>query len=117
MAESKRAPAEEPVELDVKFDAEAYVRRELINARAAVVLVIYGVLLGDVGTLLSASLRNQVAALGVFFLGMTAVKGVLEVCGVSTGAWDRKAWAGHVGIVFFTFLAAWVLLQNPPFVS
>jgi uncharacterized membrane protein YfcA len=117
MAESKRASAADDVHLDVKFDAQDYVRKELLNTRAAIVLAIYGVLLGQLGAIVATLFQNQVASLGVFFLGLTAVKGVLQVTGVAADEWDRKTWAGHIALVFFAWLAAWILLQNAPFVS
>lgn len=118
MAESKRAAAaDDAVKLDVQFDPEAHVRRELVNTRAAIVLALFGLFLGQVGAIVAVLLNNQVASLGVFFLGMTAVKGVLEVTGVGTSEWDRKTWAGHVMLCFFTWLAGWILFQNAPFVG
>ena len=116
MAESKRAETEEKYELPVPpFDAKAYVAKEMINARATIVLGLLGVLLGTLGSIAHHSLGNQVASLAVFLLGTTAVKGLLETCGVSYAEWDRKTWAGHLFLMLFTWLAVWVLLQNPPF--
>ncbi|MCA1813107.1 MAG: hypothetical protein LC624_04035 [Halobacteriales archaeon] len=43
------------------------------------------------------------------------MRGVLENTGVPVGGWDKKSWAGNIAILFFTFLAAWILFQNPPF--
>ncbi|HEV8360838.1 MAG TPA: hypothetical protein VGR28_10330 [Candidatus Thermoplasmatota archaeon] len=118
MAESKRAPAEEEYELPVPaFDAEAYVAKELAMARASVVLALYGLVLGMIGGWLAILLRNTVASLGVFFFGLTAIKGVLEMTGVPTKDWDRKAWAGHIAVLFFTWLAAWIIFMNAPFSS
>lgn len=118
MAESKRAEAEESYELPVPpFDAPAYVAKEGSQARATVVLAVLGVLLGQVGALLHLLLKNPVASLGVFFFGLTAVKGVLEVTGVSTKAWDRKTWAANIALLLFTWLAAWIVFLNEPFVS
>lgn len=118
MAESKRADPEEKYELPVPpFDAPAYVRKEVIGARATVVLAIFGVLLGQVGTIVAFYLRNPVASVAILLFGLTAVKGVLEVCGISVEGWDKKQWLGHVAVLVFTWLAVWVLLQNPPFMT
>lgn len=125
MAESKRAAATDAETWDLPippFDAEAYVRKEAVGSRATLVLAIYGVLLGQLGALLPnvggplAFMKgNNVASLGIFFFGLVGLQGLLEVCGVSTKEWDRKTWAGHVIVLFFTWLAAWILFQNPPF--
>lgn len=118
MAESKRAEPEEKYELPVPpFDAEAFVRKEVINARATVVLALFGLLLGQLGAIAAFMLKNPVASVAILLFGLTAVKGVLEVCGASVEGWDRKTWAGHLAVLFFTWLATWVLLQNPPFVG
>lgn len=122
MAESKRADAEAKADLPVPpFDAEGYVAKELVNTRATIVLALYGLLLGQVSGLLVQFLdpsgRNMVPGVAVLLFGYVGIKGVLEVTGVAYQDWDRKTWAGHVLILFFTWLAAWILTMNAPFTS
>lgn len=116
MAESKRADPEEKYDLPVPpFDAPAYVRKEVIGARATIVLALFGVILGQLGAIVAFQLKNPVASVAILLFGLTAVKGVLEVCGVNAADWDKKQWAGHLAVLIFTWLAVWVLVQNPPF--
>lgn len=119
MAESKRAEAEEKYELPVPpFDADAYVRRETIGARASVVLAIYGLLLGQLGGIVAFVMHNNnvmVVGLAVFFFGLVGLQGLLEAAGVPTKEWDRKTWLGHGGLLFFAWLASLILFQNAPF--
>ena len=117
MAESKRAETEEKYDLPVPpFDAPAYVAKEKIAARATVVLAIYGLLLGQLAAIFMLTFQNAVSSLGVFLFGLVALKAVLELTHIDYAGWDRKGWAGHILLLFFTFLAAWVVFSNPPFV-
>lgn len=120
MAESKRAAAADAETWDLPvppFDADAYVRKEVTGSRATLVLALYGVLLGQIGSIVAFSLKNNVASLGIFFFGLVGVQGLLEACGVPAKEWDRKTWAGHVIMLFFTWLAAWIVFQNAPFLN
>jgi hypothetical protein len=118
MAESKRADPEGKYEFPVPpFDAQAYVQKELLNARASLILALFGVLLGTLGSMAHFYLNNPVASLAIFLLGTTAVKDLLKTCGADPEGWERKNWAGHIALLFFTWLSVWVLLQNPPFLA
>jgi len=119
MAERKSEMASEGEGYEVPvppFDAETYVRTEVINARASIVLVLLGLLIGEVSAVLQTMLQNALAAFTPLLLGFVGVKGVLELMGVDHSGWDRKAWLGHGAVLFFTWLMAWVLFQNEPFV-
>jgi hypothetical protein len=118
MADSKRAAAEEEYVLPVPpFDAEAYVRREVVNARATIVLAIYGTVLGQLSVVVPALVPSSgnILIVPILLLGFPASKNLLAATGVDTSGWDKKTWAGHIAVLFFTWLAAWILFLNKPF--
>ncbi len=46
---------------------------------------------------------------------MFLLKWILPILKVDTSEWKRNAWMGHGSTFFFTWLAIWILLLNPPF--
>src|SRR6266540_597396 len=71
------------------FDEVGYMRREIQGAHAAVATILWAV----VGAI-------------VAFLLFSVIK---------TDAFKRKDWAGHGITYFFSWLAFWIILLNPPF--
>lgn len=96
-----------------EFDETDFMRKEVSGARAAAFVVGWALL----GALISFGLYyvNWVLA---FFVGLLAVIGlyyVFPLVGVRREALKRRDWIGHGAIYFFSWLAIWVLLLNPPF--
>ena len=51
------------------------------------------------------------AGLGIMFL----LKWIYPIVRVDTTQWKRRDWMGHGVTFFFSWLAFWILLLNPPF--
>lgn len=96
-----------------EFDEVGYMRQEIEGARAAVATIGWAV----VGAIVSFLLYSVYAPLA-FFAGIAVGFGlyfVLPVMGIKTDAFKRRDWTGHGITFFFSWLAFWIILLNPPF--
>ena len=112
MARRKRKD-EAPDWVAPDFDEVGYMRTEIQAAKTAVVTIAWAV----VGAIVSFLLYSVNAALA-FFAGIAVAIGlyyVLPFLGISVRAFKRKDWTGHGITYFFSWLAFWILLLNPPF--
>src|SRR2546426_3934337 len=95
------------------FDEVGYMRTEIGAARAAVATIAWAV----VGAVVSFLLYSIHPALA-FFAGILVGFGLyffLPMIGISIDAFKRRDWTGHGITYFFSWLAFWILLLNPPF--
>ncbi|HEX9341397.1 MAG TPA: hypothetical protein VF992_09585 [Thermoplasmata archaeon] len=112
MARRKRKE-EEPDWVAPEFDEIGYMRREIQGARAAVATILWAV----VGAIVAFLLFSVSPALA-FFAGIAVAFGlyfILPLFGIKIDAFQRKDWAGHGITYFFSWLAVWIILLNPPF--
>src|SRR5437867_3500708 len=89
-------------------------RTEMKAARATIAVVLW--------TLPAAGLSYGLTLAGIavvaFFTGigmLFLLKWVLPILRIDTSAYKRKDWLGHGVTFFFSWLAFWILLLNPPF--
>ncbi len=95
------------------FDEVEYMRREIQGAHAAIATILWAV----VGAIVAFLLFSVHPALA-FFAGIAVGFGlyfILPLFGIETDAFKRKDWAGHGITYFFSWLAFWIILLNPPF--
>ena len=100
-----------------EFDEVEFMKKEMGAARATIAVVLW--------TLPAAALSFGLTIAGVavvaFFAGigmMFLLKWVLPnlpFFKVDTSEYKRKDWIGHGLTFFFSWLAFWILLLNPPF--
>src|SRR5712691_519409 len=96
-----------------EFDEVGYMRTEIRAARAAVATIAWAV----VGAVVSFLLYSIHPALA-FFAGILVGFGLyffLPLIGISIAAFKRRDWTSHGITYFFSWLAFWILLLNPPF--
>ena len=111
MARRKRKEETDWVAPD--FDEVGYMRREIQGAHAAVATILWAV----VGAIVAFLLFSVLPALA-FFAGIAVGFGlyfILPLFGIKTDAFKRKDWTGHGITYFFSWLAFWIILLNPPF--
>jgi len=111
MARRKRKE-EEPDWVAPEFDELSYMRTEMQAARTAVVTIGWAV----VGAIVSFLLYSVNPALA-FFAGIAVGSGMyfmLPLIGIDIGPFKRRDWIGHGVTYFFSWLAFWILLLNPP---
>ncbi len=97
-----------------EFDEVEYMKTEMHAARAAIVAVLWAV----PSALVSWGLTLGGIAIVAFFAGLGMLfllKWVYPLVKVNTTQWKRRDWMGHGVTFFFSWLAFWILLLNPPF--
>lgn len=96
-----------------EFDEVAYMRKEIEGGRAALATVGWAII-GAVVSFLLYSVHPGLA----FFAGIAVGFGmylVLPLTGINIEPFKRRDWFSHGSVYFFSWLAFWILLLNPPF--
>src|SRR5712691_8372907 len=96
-----------------EFDEVGYMRQEIESARAAVATIAWAA----VGALVAFLLTSVHPALA-FFAGIAVGAGmyfIFPVIGIRTEKFKRRDWTSHGITYFFSWLAFWIILLNPPF--
>lgn len=113
---AKRKRKEEAEWEPPDFDEVKFMKREMRAMRITVLVILWAIpaaLVSYVLTVppLGVSVVAFFAGIGMMFL----LKWVLPLLRVETKEWKRRDWMGHGSTFFFTWLAVWILLLNPPF--
>jgi len=95
------------------FDEVAYMRQEMQGARAAVVTIGWAVV-GALVSFLLYSVNPALAFVGGIAVGF-GLYYILPLLGIKTDSFKRRDWTGHGVTYFFSWLAFWIILLNPPF--
>ena len=110
MAKRDKSPQWKPPE----FDEVEFMHKEMRAAKATILVVLWTV----PSALLSFGLTVAGAPIVAFFAGigmMFLLKWIFPILNVDISAYKRKDWLGHGATFFFSWLAFWILLLNPPF--
>ena len=110
MAKRDKTPEWKPPE----FDEVEFMHKEMRAAKATLLVVLWTV----PSALLSFGLTVAGAAIVAFFAGigmMFLLKWIFPILKVDISEYKRKDWLGHGATFFFSWLAFWILLLNPPF--
>ena len=111
---ARRKRKDEPTDwVAPDFDEVGYMRTEIQAAKTAVLTIAWAA----VGAIVSF-LRYSVNAALAFFAGIGVAFGlyyVLPYLGIAVKGFKRRDWTGHGITYFFSWLAFWILLLNPPF--
>ena len=97
-----------------EFDEVEFMKKEMRAAKATIVIVLWtlpAALLSWGLTLANVAVVAFFAGLGMMFL----LKWLLPLLKVDISEYKRKDWIGHGATFFFSWLAFWILLLNPPF--
>lgn len=116
MARRKRKE-DEPIWKPPEFDEVEYMRREIESAKVAVVTIAWAVVGAIIAYLLYAFVPFAGAIVG-FFAGLAtfgALYFVLPVLGLPIHGFKTRDWLGNFSVYFFSWLAFWILILNPPF--
>src|SRR5207245_11707113 len=112
MARRKRKD-DTPVWIAPDFDEVGFMRREIEGARPAVAPLACAIVVALVGFALFSVLPVL-----AFFGGIAVGFGMyflFPLFGFKTESFKRRDWIGHGITYFFSWLAFWIILLNPPF--
>jgi hypothetical protein len=112
----KKAEEEEKYEfIPPEFDEKQFLKDEMSATKQVLVIVGYGVLMGVLAALATILMSNGIAGLAVLVIGFGTMKTIFSAMKIDLSKFTRKTWLGHAAWFFFTFLAIWILIINPPF--
>ena len=97
-----------------EFDEVKFMHTEMRAARSTIAVVLWTV----PAALLSYGLTVSGVAVVAFFAGigmMFLLKWILPILRIDVSEYKQKDWLGHGATFFFSWLAFWILLLNPPF--
>ncbi len=96
-----------------KFEREAFLEKEVRDAKVSFISLGIATLMVIVSLLLSSV--HVGLALIIGFLGPFSLYVILPAVGIDTSEFERKNWMGPGMITFFAWLGLFILLSNPPF--
>ncbi len=97
-----------------EFDEVEFMKKEMRAAKTTIIVVLWTVpsaILSYGLTLAGVAVVAGFAGLGMMFL----LKWIFPILNVDISEYKRKDWIGHGATFFFSWLAFWILLLNPPF--
>jgi len=98
-----------------EFDEKQFLKDEMSATKQVLIIVGYGVLMGVLAALATILISNGIAGLAVLVVGFGTMKFLFNAMKFDLSKFTRKTWLGHAAWFFFTFLAIWILIINPPF--
>jgi len=96
------------------FSETDFMKQEIGAAKASVVSVLYAVLVAVASYAITLARLPAVGFLVGFGL-IFALRYLMPIVRIDTSKFKRRDWLGHGSIVFFSWLAFWILLLNAPF--
>lgn len=107
---------DEPYEFPMpKFDEKAFMRREVESARMTFITVGLGLAAGVLARLAHLGTGNFLVGWIPILALLASLTPLFRKLGYSEDNTKPRAMFGNWSLLFFTGLAVWVLLYNPPF--
>jgi hypothetical protein len=98
-----------------EFDEKQFLRDEMAATKQILLVVGYGVFMGTLAAVATIVAGSGYLGLALLLLGFVTMKYMFTVMSVDFTKITKKSWAGNIAFFFFTFLAIWILMVNPPF--
>jgi hypothetical protein len=119
MAKKRRKEAEEEKYefIPPEFDEKQFLTDEMKSSKRVVLVVLYGAIFGVLAGLATAITENGWFGFFMLLIGAAMIRYFLVAIGTDLSKFTKKTWAENGIWYFFTFLAIWVLVINPPFVD
>lgn len=117
MAKRKKREEEEEEEyaFDVpEFDKVEYMKDEIRKGKSILISVAIAPIFSFVALQLFLLIGDWTLAMIGGLTGLVLIPPVLRTLNVDTDQLGKKEWATDAVMYFFTFLAIWVILMNPP---
>lgn len=123
-AVAKRNKAEEPAEAEEyqfippDFDEDQFIHKEMVSFHTTVVLFLAGIVAALASWAAFAALDGARTGwlLGMVFLVVTfaVLRPLFRILNIDIAHWQRREWIGTGFLMFFTWLAFFIMLVNPP---
>ena len=112
----KKAEEEEKYEfIPPEFDEKQFLKDEMSATKQVLIIVAYGALMGLLAAIATILTANGITGLAVLVAGFGTMKILFNAMKIDLSKFTKKTWLGHSAWFFFTVLAIWILLINPPF--
>lgn len=118
MAKKKRKKEVEAEKYEFKppdFDEKQFLRDEMWATRRVILTVIYGSSFGVIAAAACISMNNASIGLLVMLFGFFLMKYIFPIMKLDLSRFTKKTWLESGAWFFFTFMAFWLLMFNPPF--
>lgn len=100
------------------FDEDAFIHRELTGFRTTAILVLWGIVAALVAWLVYAAVgggdRGWAVSLAVAIVAGLSLKFLFPMLRADVSHYGRKEWLGTAFLFFFTWLAVFIIVLNPP---
>lgn len=101
------------------FDEDAFIHKEMVSFKTTSTLILVGILAAVVSWLVFAPVGGEgtgwFAGLAIVAIAFAALKPLYRVLHFDIGHYGRREWIGTAFLMFFTWLAFFMILLNPPF--
>ena len=113
----KREEEDEEEEFDFEmpeFDRIEYMKDEIRKGKSILISVAIAPIFSFVALQLFILIGDWTLAMLGGLSGLVLIPPLLRTLGVNTDELGKKEWGTDIVMFFFTFLAIWVILMNPP---
>lgn len=100
-----------------EFDEKQFLKDEMNATKRIAVTIGYGALFGVIAALLMILTRNGYLGLFLLIIGFWFMRYLFAAMKIDLSKFTRRTWLESGVWFFFTFLAVWILVINPPFVD
>lgn len=98
-----------------EFDKVDYMKKEIKKAKSVMISIALAPVFALGSSEVFALTGDATFGFLVGILGLLAIGIVMDMVGIDTKSFGKKEWAMNGAMFFFTWLAVFVLLMNPPF--
>ncbi|MCD6512873.1 MAG: hypothetical protein J7K61_04655 [Thermoplasmata archaeon] len=101
-----------------EFDEEEFRKREYRKAMTAFISFIFGIVIAVISVIVWTNSDSSIAWPITFLFALASIgflAKVLQFLKIDIKSFSKKEWAGSIAFYFFTWLALFILLINPPF--
>lgn len=100
-----------------EFDEKQFLLDEMSATKRVLLIVGFGVLIGALAGVLTIITANGLFGLVMLIVGFGSMKMLFIWMKFDLSKFKRRTWLENSAWFFFTFLAVWILVINPPFVD
>ncbi len=108
---------DDDLDLDLEFDRIEYMKKEINKGKSTLIAVGIAPIFGLVSMAIFMLTLNALISLIMGMLGLIFLKPIYDILNIDIDKIGKKGWVKNGGVYFFTLLAVWIILMNPPFAN